>query len=350
MTRAVRVTVGVPVFRGQDLVAEALRSIQSQTDANFRVIVSVDNGDEVSAAVCRTFEDDPRFRIVVQQERLGWAGNINWLVGQTDTEFFQYLAQDDRIDPACHETLIAYADRNPQALIVAPDVKVFGERELLQSDPPLPGSVFDRVVAQLSYGRGTPNYGLIRTAALRAVPPLLVDRFNSSLEIFVWIMNIARIGEIHFVRRVLYFKRLHAASEGHKIRKWEPGYLRAAWIDAWVRLVAAAWPAVSTKDEARTLLTVALSQVVSPRSGYEFFFHTDLMSTRERRQMSEDLMTAIEREPGLDVASVFGADWHKFRARCLAEANIRRSLAEWLRVWKRHPGKMLRRRLSGTAR
>ncbi len=350
MSRTPRITIGIPVFRGETLVADALRSVEAQTFRDFKVIISVDGGDERSAAACRPFERDPRFRVVVQNEQLGWAGNINWLVGQTDTEFFQYVAQDDRIDPACHETLIAHADQNPQALIVASDVMVFGERKLLQNDPPLPGSSFDRVVAQLSYGRSTPHYGLIRTAALRAVPPLLVDRFNSALEYFVLIMNITRIGEIHFVPRVLYFKRLHAASTGHKIRKWEPGYLRAAWINSWVRLVAAAWPAVNTKDEARTLLTVALSQVVSPRSGYEFFLHTDLMSTRERRQMSEDLMTAIEREPGLDVTSVFAGDWPKFRAHCLAEANVRRSLAEWLRAWKRHPGKMLRRQFSGTAR
>jgi hypothetical protein len=347
MQRKPRITVGVPVFRGQHLVAEALQSIQSQSHTDFQVIVSVDNNDEVSTAACRPFESDPRFRVVVQDRQLGWAGNINWLAAQADSEFFHYVAQDDRLDPAYQETLLAYADRHPEVLVVTPDVRLFGESDSLFSDALLAGSPFDRVLAQLTYCRGMPFFGLTRTTVWRTVPPMVVDRFESSLEFLVWIMNVVRLGQVHFVHRTLYFKRLHRESSGHRTRKWPPDYLRAAWIDSWIRLFGAAWPAAETKEQAQTILALAVSQVASPNSGYEFFYHTGLLSTPGRRQLCEEMMAGIEREPGLNVALRFGSDWPEVRARCLAEAKVQRSMSEWLWAWVRHPRKMLKQRFGG---
>lgn len=58
-----RVSVGVPVFRGEGYVAEVLESIRHQTYRNFEVLVSIDASDKASAKICREFEVDQRFRI-----------------------------------------------------------------------------------------------------------------------------------------------------------------------------------------------------------------------------------------------------------------------------------------------
>ena len=71
-----RITVGMPLYKGQDLVAGALRSLQEQTFEDFEVIISVDGGDEASADSCRPFLADPRFRMVVHTERLDWVDNM----------------------------------------------------------------------------------------------------------------------------------------------------------------------------------------------------------------------------------------------------------------------------------
>jgi len=82
------VTIGVPVYRGERFLAETLLSIQRQTHATFQVIMSVDSPDPVCEEICAKFLDDPRFRMVVQPKRLGWVGNLNWLLSQATDGFW----------------------------------------------------------------------------------------------------------------------------------------------------------------------------------------------------------------------------------------------------------------------
>jgi glycosyltransferase involved in cell wall biosynthesis len=67
-----RITVGLPVYRGADLVPKALDCLQRQTFRNFEAIISVDGGDEETAVACRPFLADPRFRMVIHPQRLDW--------------------------------------------------------------------------------------------------------------------------------------------------------------------------------------------------------------------------------------------------------------------------------------
>src|SRR5262245_18089890 len=63
-------------------------SVQQQTFRNFEAIISVDGGDQETAAVCRPFLSDPRFRMIIHPNRLDWVGNFNWLLQQDLQEFF----------------------------------------------------------------------------------------------------------------------------------------------------------------------------------------------------------------------------------------------------------------------
>src|SRR5689334_4762631 len=83
-----RITVGLPIYKAADLIPQALACLQSQTFADFEAIISVDGGDEGTAAACRPFLSDKRFRMVVQPQRLDWGGNFNWLLQQDLKEFF----------------------------------------------------------------------------------------------------------------------------------------------------------------------------------------------------------------------------------------------------------------------
>ena len=80
--------MGLPVYKGADLIAKALDCLQRQTFGNFEAIISVDGNDEKTAAACRPFLADPRFRMVVHAERLDWVGNFNWLLRQDIQEIF----------------------------------------------------------------------------------------------------------------------------------------------------------------------------------------------------------------------------------------------------------------------
>src|SRR5688572_9092751 len=93
------ITVCVPVWNGASFVAETLECVRRQTQTDLRVLISDDHSDDDSAAVCQTFESDSRFEVVVQPERLGWVGNVNWLLKRVDTPFGCILPHDDLITP-----------------------------------------------------------------------------------------------------------------------------------------------------------------------------------------------------------------------------------------------------------
>jgi len=108
-----RVLIGVPAYRGAEHIGETLRSIAEQELASFEVSISIDNADRETAIACEPFLSDPRFRMVVHDKRLGWDGNINWLMSQCTAEFFCYWQQDDTATKDYLLSLIAFANANP---------------------------------------------------------------------------------------------------------------------------------------------------------------------------------------------------------------------------------------------
>ena len=72
------VTIGVPVFRGQDALPVLLERLRTQSHRTLDILISVDNRDEARAVAGFFVDADPRFRMIVQPHRLGWAGNTDW--------------------------------------------------------------------------------------------------------------------------------------------------------------------------------------------------------------------------------------------------------------------------------
>jgi len=139
------ITVGMPLYRGKNQVADALRSLQAQTFTNFEVIISVDGADEDSAEACRPFLADPRFRMVVHPERLDWFGNFNWLLQQPMGDFFCYRQHDDTTAPEFFEKLIEVAHVRPDAAAVYADCQWQGGRSDLEIAPSIEGDTLHRL-------------------------------------------------------------------------------------------------------------------------------------------------------------------------------------------------------------
>ena len=94
------VTVGVPVYRGQQELPVTLECLRTQTYPNLDVLISVDAADQESATACEPFlRRDPRFRMQVQPSRLGWAGNTDWTMRERRGEFYIFQQHDDQVSP-----------------------------------------------------------------------------------------------------------------------------------------------------------------------------------------------------------------------------------------------------------
>jgi GT2 family glycosyltransferase len=247
--RQVPIFIGMPVFRGEAFVEDSLRSILDQEFADFRLLISVDGGDQRSADVCARHAADPRIELVVQEKQLGWAANLNWLMSRSTGEFFCYWQQDDLCATSYLRVLHEYASPHPEAACVYSDIQWFGRQIHRNELASLVGPPVERVLKCLESPNTAPFRGLIRSTALLGAGPLRINAYDSRLEDFVWVAKLAREGELHRVAETLYFKRAHA-SNTHSYTPASESVQRGAWIEYGVGMLEAGLPLLPTAGRA----------------------------------------------------------------------------------------------------
>ena len=323
MSASEAVTLGVPVYRGRDFVAETLTSIREQTHRDLSVVISIDGPDPESEEACSPFLEDPRFRMVVQPENLGWAQNISWLMDQVETPYWCYQQQDDLLDPRYLETLLDHARTAPEASIVYCDIETFGHWEATITQPSLTGTPFVRQLTQLVGRHAAVAFrGLTRLDALRAaggVPTNEADCFSCDT---AWVSAAARCGEHHRVPGSLYFKRYHPSSVHGGWSKWPGGRRAHAWMVHCADLLDQAMSIDADQAERRLLWAAAAERVVSNRvcSGY---LPDSSLTPVGREDLLESFLRYVHDERFPDLPRLLGARWRRIR-RCARDVSLPR--------------------------
>lgn len=125
----VRVTIGLPVFNGENFLDQGIKSILSQTYEAFELIIS-DNGsiDSTSEIARNHAASDSRIRYVRSETNRG-AGwnyeNVRSLARGSD--FFKWSAHDDLIAPTFLERCIDALDEHPEATLAFSAVAAIDE-------------------------------------------------------------------------------------------------------------------------------------------------------------------------------------------------------------------------------
>ncbi len=276
---AVPITAVVPVYNAAPFVRDTLDSLVAQTLTEFRVRISVDRCDDGSAEICRTYERDARFRVVVQPHRLDWVRNVNTLIAGVDTPFFCIVPHDDLLAPTYLERLLALMDENDSAACAYSDLKGFGFREPYIQQADVRGTQYERVLdLLLNHFPAVAFRGLVRrrTAALPLLPTDLPGNFAADT---VWMMRLALAGELRRLPEPLYAKR-YGSTSVHAGWFTEPRAVSVQrWTDHAVACVRIALTQFSDPDQVRSILAAGLIRAVgtgrvaqsrlSPRSAIE---------------------------------------------------------------------------------
>ncbi|MCB1496858.1 MAG: glycosyltransferase [Bauldia sp.] len=270
-----RITVGMPLFNGQDFVAEALRALQAQTFSDFEVIISVDGNDQVSAEACRPFLADRRFRMVVQTERLDWVGNFNWLLEQSAGAFFCYRQHDDTTAPDFFEKLLAVADRRPDAAIVYADCQFVGEQSHIEATPSIEGETHQRLRQFIERITPTACRGIIRKEAIAQAGAVRVDEFRSNQQIFVWLAKVLRWGSFLRLPEPIYYRRIHGDNYHKQNRRWSDEKKVGDWTTVFTGLLEAVLPTCTSVEERLFFQTFILDRVCVARSGQSYWIRPD---------------------------------------------------------------------------
>ena len=258
------VTVGVPVYGGQDTLPGLLDCLRTQSYRNLDVLISVDANDEASAAACaETLRQDSRFRIHVQPSRLGWAGNTDWTMRNRRGAFFIYQQHDDLVSPTYVADLVAAAKRWPDAAICFSTLRYAGERGWEVPVPSISGDPVARVLSYLRRLDWVPFRGLIRGTALDRTAGLLLsdfDPFDSLGTEIRFMAELALLGTFRFVEGPTYFKTWDGGNLSAMRSHWSREHrikATACWA-AWMIEVIA--PAGDTVADRRRLFMTTLDR------------------------------------------------------------------------------------------
>ncbi len=95
-----RVSVGLPVYNGEDFLAEAVDSVLGQTLTDFELIISDNASTDATEFICRAAAvRDERVRYVRNRINIGAGPNQNRVFELSRGEFFKLQAHDDILHP-----------------------------------------------------------------------------------------------------------------------------------------------------------------------------------------------------------------------------------------------------------
>lgn len=113
-----RVSIGLPVYNGENFLEDAIRSVLAQTYEDLELIVSDNASTDRSAEIVRDFAaGDARVRYFRNDRNLGAAPNYNRAWAESTGSLFKWLSHDDRIMPTYVAATVAALDAAPDAVL-----------------------------------------------------------------------------------------------------------------------------------------------------------------------------------------------------------------------------------------
>lgn len=223
-----RVAIGVPVFNGQNYIAEAIESVLAQTFQDFELVIADNASTDATESICRTYaQRDYRVRYHRSPYNRGAACNYELVYRlSSPTDYFKWLAHDDRIAPTFLAKAVAALDADPAAVLCGSLVQVIDDRgeEIRIYDSNLiaaceserPSERFS--VCILKSHRNSELFALIRRSALERVEQM-GPYYNSDKVI---------IAELALLGRFLQIDEPLVANREHQKRATS-AVVRAAW-------------------------------------------------------------------------------------------------------------------------
>ncbi|MDT7041568.1 glycosyltransferase family 2 protein [Candidatus Nitronereus thalassa] len=123
-----RVSVGLPVYNGENFLVEAIDSILGQTYKDFELIISDNHSTDRTEEICRKYEArDDRVKYYRAEKNMGASWNFNRVVELASGEYFQWMAHDDVLAPTFIEKAVAVLDSDPTVVLAFSKTKFINE-------------------------------------------------------------------------------------------------------------------------------------------------------------------------------------------------------------------------------
>lgn len=226
-----RVTIGLPVYNGENFVAEAIESILAQTYRDFELLISDNASEDRTGEICREYAArDPRISYARMERNLGAAPNYNHLVAIAKGEYFKWAAHDDRCEPTFLERCVQVLDERPDVVLVHSKVRIIDDRSQPVRSYENPLTLCEAEEPHVRFAelmRGVHAcfevFGLMRIEPLRRTAR--IGSFISSDRTLL--AELGLIGKLHEIPEELFLSRDHPSRSVRSMKV----HARAAWFD-----------------------------------------------------------------------------------------------------------------------
>ncbi|MDJ0734009.1 MAG: glycosyltransferase family 2 protein [Nostocaceae cyanobacterium] len=215
------VSIGIPVYNGENFLAKTLDSLLAQTFQDFEIIISDNASTDKTEEICREYAAKYEcIRYSRQEKNLGAAPNYNYVFEVSKGKYFKWAAHDDLCAPTYLERCVDILENNPSVVLVYPRSIFINEQDepienyyehSLHDDPlnlpfPTPNERFKRYQDGLrASGVCNPVFGLIRSSALK-LTPVMGSYISSDM---VLLAELALLGQFSEIKEPLFMRRIH---------------------------------------------------------------------------------------------------------------------------------------------
>lgn len=271
------VTVCIPAYRAGTFIDRTLRSAAGQTYTDLRIEIAIDPSDDdpperpdSTYDVATSFLHDPRFRVVTNPRRLGWAENVRAMLGRVRTPYFAILAHDDAWHPQYVEILLEALTSDHANVVAFADILRIGDwvperKAVFLGDD---RSRFSQVVNFMLGGAdGNPWRGITRSEAMRRAGGFPTDDHMGFAVECEYALALLMQGPGVRVPRAMFYKRFHPREKATASRdrmRLQGREQRIAGLDVHnARMRTIVGPLLATGDE--EIIDLALTTVALGR-------------------------------------------------------------------------------------
>jgi glycosyltransferase involved in cell wall biosynthesis len=206
-----RLTIGLPVYNGEEYLAESLDALLGQSFEDYELIITDNASTDGTADICKRYlAEDSRISYHRLPRNIGAAGNHNHVFTLARGELFKWASHDDLYGRTLLERCVEFLDDHPDYVLAhSYNATIDSHGKVIEpydyripTDSP---SAAERFRGLLHAPGGDDFYGVVRTEQLRRVKPH--DSYHHADRTFV--MDVAMQGRFHQVPELLYFRRDH---------------------------------------------------------------------------------------------------------------------------------------------
>jgi glycosyltransferase involved in cell wall biosynthesis len=210
------ISIGLPVYNGENFVAEAIQCVLDQTFSNWELVICDNSSTDRTLSICREFADqDSRIRVYQNARNMGVSFNYNEVFRLSRGQYFKWIAHDDLFAPRFIESCIQEFEQDESVVLVFPKMcyvdadgrhlrRQAFELSVLGTTPECRAKRFMALAAQ-SMDFIWLAYGLIRRVVLEQSGAMGLYAGDDQVLLF----KIALRGCIKQIEEEMFFRREH---------------------------------------------------------------------------------------------------------------------------------------------